>query len=68
MRWAGHIGHMGQMINANTILAEKPEGMRPLGRPKHTWKYNNKMHLKEIGVRMWTGFMWLRRESSGGFI
>jgi len=35
MRWAGHVAHMGEMTNANNILVEKPEGKRPLGRPRH---------------------------------
>jgi hypothetical protein len=38
-------------------LAGKPEGKRPLGRPRHKWLNNIKMDLGEIG---WTGLIWLR--------
>jgi hypothetical protein len=34
---------------AYTILVRKPEGKRPLGRPRHRWKDNIKMDLREIG-------------------
>jgi hypothetical protein len=30
-------------------LVGKPEGKRPLGRPRHRWEYNNKMNLQEVG-------------------
>jgi hypothetical protein len=36
----------------------KPEGKRPLGRPRRRWQDNVKMHMKEIGGRVWTGFIW----------
>jgi hypothetical protein len=34
MRWAGYVARMGEMRNAYRILVEKPEGKRPLGRPR----------------------------------
>jgi hypothetical protein len=34
MRWAGHVAHMGEENNACRILVGKPEGKRPLGRPR----------------------------------
>jgi hypothetical protein len=34
MRWEGHVAHMGEKMNAYRIWVEKPEGMRPLGRPR----------------------------------
>jgi hypothetical protein len=40
MRWAGHVGRMGEMRNAHEILIGKPEGNRPLGRPKRRWEDN----------------------------
>jgi hypothetical protein len=40
---------MGEMRNAYNILIGKPEWKRPLGRPRHRWKNNIKMHLREIG-------------------
>ena len=35
MRWAGHVAWMGERRGAYRILVGKPEGKRPLGRPKH---------------------------------
>jgi hypothetical protein len=35
MRWAGHAARMGEKWNAYRILLGKPEGKRPLGRPRH---------------------------------
>jgi hypothetical protein len=40
----------GKKSNAYTVLAGKPEGQRPLGRPRSRWKDNIKMDLDEIGV------------------
>jgi hypothetical protein len=48
MRWAGHVARMGPKMNAYRILVGKPEGKRPLGRPRRSWVYN-KMDLREIG-------------------
>jgi hypothetical protein len=42
----------------------KPEGKRPLGRPRWRWVYNIKMDLGEIHWMMWTGFVWLRIRTS----
>jgi hypothetical protein len=44
----------------------KPEGKRPLGRPRHRWEDNIKADLQEVGCWVWTGLSWLRREISGG--
>jgi hypothetical protein len=40
---------MEETRNAYGILVEKPEGSKPLGRPRHRWKDNIKTDLKEIG-------------------
>jgi hypothetical protein len=45
---------MGENRNACRILVGKPEGKRPLGRPRHRWMYNIKIDLREIGWR-WYG-------------
>jgi hypothetical protein len=37
MRWAGHVARMGEKMNACRLLVGKPEGRRPLGRPRRTW-------------------------------
>jgi hypothetical protein len=49
-------------MNACRILVGKPEGKRPLGRPRRRWVDNIKMDLREMG------FMWLRIGTSGGFL
>jgi hypothetical protein len=41
-------GHMGEMRNACNILVGKPEGKRPLGRPRHRWENNIRLDLREI--------------------
>jgi hypothetical protein len=40
---------MGEMSGAYNILVRRPEGRRPLGRPRRRWKDNIKMDLREIG-------------------
>jgi hypothetical protein len=49
MRWAGHVAHMGEVRGAYNILVGRPEGSRPLGRPRCSWEDNIKMDLREIG-------------------
>ena len=49
MRWAGHVARMGDRRGAYWILVGKPEGKRPLGRPKLRWGDNIKMDLQEVG-------------------
>jgi hypothetical protein len=49
MRYAGHIAWVGKKRDACRILAGKPEGKRPLGRPRCTWVDNSKIDLREIG-------------------
>jgi hypothetical protein len=46
MRWAGHAARMGERRNAYTILVGKPEGKRPLGRPRRRWVDNIEMDLR----------------------
>jgi hypothetical protein len=47
---------MGVKMNVYRLLVGKPEGKRPLGRPKCTWVDNIKMDLVEIG---WGGMVWI---------
>jgi hypothetical protein len=44
MRWAGHVARMGVKRNACRLLVGKPEGKRPLGRPRCRWVGNIRMH------------------------
>jgi hypothetical protein len=56
MRWAGHVAQIGEKRNAYKILVGKPEGKRPLGRPRRRWVDNIKMDLREI---RWDGMDWI---------
>jgi hypothetical protein len=49
MKWAGHVAWMGEKRKAYRILVGKPEGKRPLRRPRHRWVDNIKIDLREIG-------------------
>jgi hypothetical protein len=48
MRWAGHVARMGEKRGVYSVLVGKPEGKRPLGRPRRRWE-NIKMDLQELG-------------------
>jgi hypothetical protein len=50
MRWAGHVARMGEKRNVYMLLVGKPEGKRPLGRPRRRWINNSKMDLLETGL------------------
>jgi len=49
MRWTGHIALMGKRRSVYRVLVGKPEGKRPLGRPRRRWEDNIKMDLQEVG-------------------
>jgi hypothetical protein len=49
MRWAGHLARMVEGRNVYRVLVGKPEGKRPLGRPRRRWEDGIKMDLREIG-------------------
>jgi hypothetical protein len=52
MRWAGHVACKGEKRGACRILMWRPEGRRPLGRPRRKWEDNIKMDLQEMGWGM----------------
>ena len=56
MRWAGHVACMGERRGVYRVLVGKPEGKRPLGRPRLRWEDNIKMDLQEVGCR---GMDWI---------
>jgi len=45
MKWAGHVARMGEERGVYRVLVGKPEGKRPLGRPRHRWVDNIRMDL-----------------------
>jgi hypothetical protein len=50
MRWAGHVANMGEGRGVYSVLVGRPEGKRPLGRPRRRWEDNIKLDLREIGI------------------
>jgi len=57
MRWAGHVAHMGEGRGVYRVLVGRPEGKRPLGRPRRGWEDNIKIDLKGILI---AGANWIR--------
>ena len=57
MRWAGHVACMGEERGAYRVLVWKPEGKRPLGRPRRRWMDNIGMGHQEVGCEYvdWIG-------------
>ena len=49
MRWTWHVALMGEGRGVHRVLVGKPEGKRPLGRPRHRWEDNIKIDLQEVG-------------------
>ena len=49
MRWTGHVVRMGEWRGVFRVLVGKPEGKRPVGRPRRRWEDNIKMDLQEVG-------------------
>jgi hypothetical protein len=56
LRWAGHVARMGERRGAYRALLGKPEGRRPLGRPRRRWENSIKMDLREVE---WGGMDWI---------
>jgi hypothetical protein len=59
MIWAGHVGSMRNR-NACRILVGKPEGKRPVERPRHRWVGNVKWLFEKQDEILWTRLMWLK--------
>ena len=49
MRWAGHVARMGEEREVYRVLVGKPEGKRPLGRPRRRWVDNIRTDIQEVG-------------------
>ena len=49
MRWAGHVVRVGEERGAYRVLVGKPEGKRPMGRPRRKWVDNIRTDLQEVG-------------------
>jgi len=64
MRWAGHVARMGEDRGVHRVLVRKPQGKKPLGRPRRRWEDNIKMDLQEVG-RSRGDWMELARDRDG---
>ena len=67
MRWAWHVARMGGR-GVYRVLVGKPEGKRPLGRPRRRWNDNIKMDFRKSDVGVWAGSSWLRIGTGGGHL
>ena len=56
MRWAGDVARMEERRGVYRVSVGKPEGKRPLGRPRRRWEDNIKMDLQKVGCR---GMDWI---------
>ena len=68
MRWAGNVVRMGKKRGACRFLVGKPEGKRPLERPRCRWEDNIKMYLRKWNVGAWTKWLWHRIGTGGGHL
>jgi len=59
MRWARHVARMGEDRGVHKVLVGKPEGKRPLEKPRRRWEDNIKMDLQEVEGVVGTGWSWL---------
>jgi hypothetical protein len=59
---------MGQERKVYKVLVGKPEGKRPLGRPRRTWEDGVRMDLRENGLGVWIGFDRLRTGTGDGLL
>jgi hypothetical protein len=62
MRWAGHVARIGEGRGVYRVLVWRPEGKRPLGRPRRRWEDNIKLDLREIGI---DGVNWISLAQNG---
>jgi len=60
--WAGHVARMGEERAVYRVLVGKPEGRRPLGRPRRRWVDNIRLDLQEVG---WGYVDWIRLAQDG---
>jgi hypothetical protein len=64
----GACGTHGREKKVYKVLVRKPEGKRPLGRPRRRQEDGIRMDLGETDWGVWTGFSWLRTGTGGGIL
>ena len=68
MRWAGLVARMGQGRGVHRVLVGKPEGKRPLGRPRRRWGIILRWIFRKWEGVVRTGWSWLRIGTGGGHL
>jgi hypothetical protein len=69
MTWAGHVARIGEERKLYNVLVGKPEGKRPLGRPRRRWEdVESEWILGRLAWRVWIGFNCLWRGTGGGLL
>ena len=69
MRWAEHVAaRVGERRDVYRVLVGKPEGSRPLWRPRLRWGIILKWVFRKWVVGVWTGSSWLRIGTDGGHL
>ena len=66
MALAGHVARMEEGRGVNKVLVGKPEGKRPLGRPRRRWEDNIKLDLQKWEWVVGNGWSWLRIGTGSG--
>ena len=61
MRWAGHVACMGEERGVYRVFVGKPEGRRPMGRPRRRWVDNIRTDLQEVGCG-YMDWIWLAQD------
>jgi len=62
------VARMGEDRGVHRLLVGKPEGNKPLGRPRRRWEDNIKIDIQEVGGVVGTGWSWLRIGTGGGHL
>ena len=62
VRWAALVAHMGEERGSYRVSVGKPEGMRPLGRPRRRWEDIIRMDLQEVGCN-YVDWIWLVQDT-----
>jgi hypothetical protein len=68
IRLAGNVAYMGEKGSACIVLIGKPEGKRPLRRPRRTWDDNAEKDLSDARWWLWNGFISLRIKTNVGLL
>jgi hypothetical protein len=68
MRWARHVARAGEGRGVYRVLVGKPEGDRPLGRPRLRWGIILRWIFRKWDEGVWTGSLWLKIGTGGGHL